>query len=132
MSVPNFSGSLFYIFLLYLVYRSEHKKTILVLVAIAILITLSDQLSVHAFKNVFQRLRPCHNPDIMLQVHTVEKCGGQFGFVSSHAMNSFSLAFFITGLLRSKFQWISWVMFALGTTHQSTPGFTWVCIILAM
>ena len=47
----------------------------------------------HLFKNVFQRLRPCHNPQIADWVHIVNnKCGGQFGFVSSHAANVFAFA----------------------------------------
>lgn len=44
------------------------------------------------------RLRPCHNPEIASLVHLVDGCGGQYGFLSSHATNSFALAWF-TGLL---------------------------------
>ena len=102
----------FYIFLLYLVFREKYKKTILVLFFIVLLIVISDQVSVHAFKNVFQRPRPCHAIDLQLVVHTVEKCGGQFGFISSHASNSFALAFLISGLLRSRYSWLPWVMYA--------------------
>lgn len=101
-----------YIFLLYLIYIKFGKKTWFVLVFVVLLILIADQLSVHAFKNVFQRLRPCHTPDLLLVVHTVEKCGGQFGFVSSHAANSFALAFFISALLKSSYKWLPWVMFA--------------------
>lgn len=84
----------------------------MILLFILVLITLSDQVSVHAFKNVFERLRPCHTPDLLLVVHTVEKCGGQFGFVSSHAANSFALAFFISGLLRKSYKWIPYLMYS--------------------
>jgi len=60
---------------------------------IALVITLADQSSVHLFKNVFQRLRPCHEPSLEGLVHLVNnKCGGQYGFVSSHAANTFGLA----------------------------------------
>lgn len=100
-----------YLLLLYLIYKEKKKKTILVLLFVAILITLSDQLSVHAFKNVFQRPRPCHAIDLQLVVHIVEKCGGKYGFVSSHAANSFALAVFIVGLLKSSYRWIPWLMF---------------------
>lgn len=99
-----------YLFLLYLIIKEYGIKSILVLVSVALLIVLSDQLSVHAFKNVFERLRPCHNPDIMLRVHLVTDCGGQFGFVSSHAANSFALAFFI-GTLLANIKWIKWLLF---------------------
>jgi undecaprenyl-diphosphatase len=60
---------------------------------IVIVITLADQTSVHLFKNVFQRLRPCHEHSLEGLVHIVNnKCGGQYGFVSSHAANSFGVA----------------------------------------
>ena len=56
---------------------------------------LSDQISVHFFKDVFERLRPCHNPEIKNMVHLVHNhCGGKYGFISSHASNSFALACF--------------------------------------
>ena len=102
----------FYLILLYLIWQEKKQKTLLVIVFVAILITISDQVSVHAFKNVFQRPRPCHAVDLQLVVHTVEKCGGKFGFISSHASNSFALAFFVTSLIRYRYNWISWLMFS--------------------
>ena len=58
-----------------------------------IVIILTDQLSVHLFKNVFLRLRPCHEPSLEGLVHLVNnKCGGKYGFVSSHAANTFGVA----------------------------------------
>ncbi len=42
-------------------------------------------------KPYFERLRPCHDPIIQHLVHVVGDCGGQYGFVSSHAANSFAL-----------------------------------------
>jgi len=101
-----------YILLLYLVYKKYGTKSWLAIVFVALLILTSDQLSVHAFKNVFQRLRPCHTPDLLFVVHTVEKCGGQFGFVSSHAANSFALAFFMSGLLKKTYRWLPWLMYS--------------------
>lgn len=100
-----------YVFLLFLIYKKFNTRVWLVLIFITLLIFVSDQLSVHAFKNVFERLRPCHTPDLLFIVHIVEKCGGKFGFVSSHAANSFALAFFISGLLRGNYKWIPWIMY---------------------
>jgi undecaprenyl-diphosphatase len=58
---------------------------------------------VKLFKDVFERLRPCHNPEIAELVHIVNnKCGGQFGFVSSHATNTFGIATFLGLLLKSR------------------------------
>jgi undecaprenyl-diphosphatase len=73
------------------------------LLFIALVVTLADQISVHAFKEVFQRLRPCHNPELQDIVHLVNnKCGGQYGFVSSHAANTFAVAFFLKKLFAQK------------------------------
>ena len=72
---------------------------------------MGDQISVKLFKDVFERLRPCHNPMITDMVHTLHgKCGGQFGFVSSHATNSFALAIFSGLLLRSRYKYILLIM----------------------
>src|SRR3569832_1763369 len=58
-----------YLFFLYLVLKCVGKHVWLVIVSVALLILLSDQISVHAFKNVFLRYRPCHNLLIQSQVY---------------------------------------------------------------
>lgn len=76
---------------------------------IAIVIVLADQSSVHLFKNVFQRLRPCHEPSLEGLVHMVNnKCGGKYGFVSSHAANTFGLASLL--FLWIKRKWFTMLM----------------------
>jgi undecaprenyl-diphosphatase len=58
------------------------------------------------FKDTFQRLRPCHEPVLEGLVHIVKgKCGGMYGFVSSHAANCF-YATVISGLFVRK-KWFS-------------------------
>lgn len=90
-----------YVVLLYFVYKKYGKQTWIILIGAALTVTLADQVSVQLFKNVFERLRPCHNPDINEMVHIVNnKCGGQFGFVSSHATNTFAIATFLGLLLK--------------------------------
>ena len=72
-------------------------------------IALTDQTSVHLFKNVFERLRPCHEPSLQGMVHMVNnKCGGQFGFISSHAANSFGVAMLISHWMSKR--WFTLVM----------------------
>lgn len=88
-----------YAFLLYLLFRYYGKKAFILVVLVALLITISDQVSVHLFKNVFQRLRPCHEPALEGMVYTLGRCGGKFGFISSHASNSFAIAVFMALLL---------------------------------
>jgi undecaprenyl-diphosphatase len=106
----------FYAVLLYLIFRKYGwQQSLILLVLIALLITLSDQGSVQLFKNVFKRPRPCHAVDLQLVVHTVEKCGGRYGFISSHAANSFALAWFISFLLKRYYKRISLIMFGWAT-----------------
>ena len=97
----------FYALLLVLIGIKLRWKTLLVILPlIVLLILLSDQGSVF-LKNFFQRYRPCHNLVIQDIVHTLNgKCGGQYGFVSSHAANTFALAMFVGMLFRKKLKWM--------------------------
>ncbi|MBU47006.1 MAG: phosphatase PAP2 family protein [Flavobacteriales bacterium] len=90
-----------YIFILFTLYKTFQKDFFKILFSLAILIFLADFGSVELFKEIFQRARPCH---LLEGIRVVDGCGGQFGFVSSHAANSFSIAFFISLLLR-KYWW---------------------------
>jgi undecaprenyl-diphosphatase len=66
-------------------------------------VLLTDQTSVHLFKNVLLRLRPCHEPSLSGLVHLVNnKCGGQYGFISSHAANTFGIAGLFLFWIRKK------------------------------
>lgn len=101
-----------YLFFLYLIIKYYRWQSIMVLLFVAVLISLSDQISVKAFKFVFERPRPCHEEELKPLIHLVNgRCGGAFGFVSSHAANSFALAGFLWLLLRSHFKLIGIVVF---------------------
>jgi undecaprenyl-diphosphatase len=94
----------FYLVLVFLLFKQFGKWAWLHLLAVLFLILAADQLSVHLFKNVFLRLRPCHNPEISSMVHLVNnKCGGMYGFVSSHAANSFAVAGLFSLLFKNKY-----------------------------
>lgn len=82
------------IFLCFTTMRYEPKKLWLVLLGIGLCFLLSDRISVVGFKNVFQRLRPCHCLEGVRMFRT--SCGGSYGFVSSHSANVFALAAFLT------------------------------------
>jgi undecaprenyl-diphosphatase len=91
-----------YLYLLYLLYKNKTSNFVWTLVAVTTLILIADAGSVHLFKNQFEVLRPCYTPIVMQKMRFVTDCGGQYGFISSHASNSFAIAFFISLLLRSK------------------------------
>ncbi len=100
-----------YLYFIYLLIKNYKWKTIGIFVAVIVLITLADQLSVHLFKNVFQRFRPCHEPSLEGLVHIVNgKCGGRFGFISSHAANTFALAVFLILFLGKKYRYFTFLI----------------------
>ena len=95
------------IYLLLLILSYKHlgiKKTLWVLVSVALLITCTDQLA-NFFKYGVRRLRPCHEEDLLDSMRLVKAyCGGKFAFFSAHAANSFAIATFFVMLLKSKFR----------------------------
>lgn len=95
--IPLYLGVTVFIF-----YKFKLKKGIVIVISFIILITFTDQTSVHLFKNVFQRLRPCFDIEIMHIVHYIDIPGSKYGFVSSHAANSFGFAFLSLLLFRNK------------------------------
>ncbi|MFC2081341.1 phosphatase PAP2 family protein [Bacteroidota bacterium] len=104
---------LYILILGYLVYTFRWKVLWIVL-GVAVLVTMSDQASVHLFKNVFERLRPCQQSHIAGIVHLVnDHCGGLYGFVSSHASNTFAIAFFTALWIRKRWFWIGIIPWAI-------------------
>ena len=100
-----------YAVLLGLLIRENRRHWWLLLIAVALLVTLTDQISVKLFKDVFLRLRPCHDPLLEGLVRVLNgHCGGQYGFISSHAANTFGLAVFVGALLKNRYSWILWAM----------------------
>ena len=70
---------------------THKRKSIGILLMIIFSVIISDQVCSSILKPLIQRLRPCHEPTIQNLVHLVSNCGGQFGFCSSHAANTFAL-----------------------------------------
>jgi undecaprenyl-diphosphatase len=92
-----------YLFVLVLLFKKYKLRLgFIIFVFFIFLIFLSDQTSVHLFKNVFQRYRPCHHPDLYGMVHYLSLPGSKFGFVSSHAVNASAFAFLSIKLLNNK------------------------------
>lgn len=102
-----------YILLLYLVFKQYGKRGWLILLAVVLVILCSDQLSAHVCKPLFHRLRPCFNPELEGLVHLPKGLpGGQYGFVSSHAANTFAVAAFLTAALRKHYRYVGWWLYA--------------------
>ncbi len=103
----KFSAIPLYVFLLILSYRKIGiKKTTLAVVFILLLITVSDQTS-QFFKYGIQRLRPCHNVELMDFMRLVKSsCGGKYSFFSAHAANSAAIAVYFGLLLRTYYKYL--------------------------
>lgn len=90
--------------LLYVVIRNNTwRDSLLIIVTIALLVTLCDQFSSGFCKPYFHRLRPSQSPDLADVIDLVNdyRCG-LYGFISSHAANTFGVSVFFIQLLRSK------------------------------
>ncbi len=98
--------------LIWIGYKHKRKFPV-ILLFIIIAVTLTDQVSFQAFKNVFHRLRPCHEPSLQGMIHLVNgECGGLYGFVSSHAANSFNVALISLMLIKKRWYTISIILWA--------------------
>lgn len=93
-----------YAAILYALARNLNWRMVLfTAVAFALLITVADQLCGSVLRPIFERPRPSRNPEIADIVHLINgKRGGQFGFPSCHAANTFALASFVMLLFRDK------------------------------
>lgn len=73
--------------------RHDRRQALLVIATLVLTILISDQISSGLIKHTVERLRPSHNPDLASSLHLVNGyTGGLYGFTSSHAANSFSVA----------------------------------------
>lgn len=97
------------IFFLIKTYKG-HAIWIAIIIALAN-VFFTDFGSVWLFKEQVQRLRPCHVEALISQMRLVkEGCGGQYGFLSSHASNTFGIAMLIGLLTYKKYRFILFVL----------------------
>jgi len=140
-----------YVLLLYLIYRIDSKNTLWILGGVMLTILLADQVSSGLMKPYFERLRPCHDPRWEGMMHVYGRCGGLYGFVSSHAANTFGLATFLTLKLGKKQKAIAWLflyalvvsytriylgvhypldLFYLPLVGVLSAFFSWLCVVV--
>lgn len=92
----KFSAIPLYLFMLILIYKQYGwKGTLIILVAVALMIAATDQLS-NVFKHGFKRPRPCQEVAGMTDVmrFVAERCG-RYGYFSAHAASSMAAAIFL-------------------------------------
>jgi len=105
-----------YIFILFIVIRKWKKKSILLILLLALTIALSDQ-GCNLLKKSTKRLRPSQNIELEHKIHLVEKPdgelyrGGQFGFPSAHASNAMVVALFVFFFAGQRKMWVLLAIF---------------------
>lgn len=101
-----------YFLLVYWAVKQYGKRCWWVLLAVGLVVLCSDQLASHVCKPLFQRLRPCYNTDFQDLIYLPKGlAGGKYGFVSSHAANTFAVATFLTEALTKYRPWSAIVLF---------------------
>lgn len=96
----------FYAALLYVVVTTHQKHlrdVLLILCAAGLCVLLAGTVDDSIVKPLVARWRPGHDPEIGMLVDTVNGYrGGNYGFFSAHASNTFSLALFFSLLFRQR------------------------------
>jgi undecaprenyl-diphosphatase len=105
-----------YLGLFYLVLKNNDnvQKVLLVLGCAGLCVVLAGSLNDLFVKPWVARWRPSRDPEIAMLVDVVNGYrGGRYGFFSSHAANTFSLAIFFTLLVRSKVLSVAMILWSL-------------------
>ncbi len=89
--------------LLYITFKKDWRSGLIVVILLSLTIALSDQMASGVIKHTVERLRPTRTESLIPIVHTVKGyIGGMYGFVSSHAANSFGAAILLSLLFKNK------------------------------
>ena len=92
-----------YASVIYLLIKTKKYDALWLILFLVLCIVICDQISSGIIKNTVQRLRPSHEPSLDGMVHLVNGyTGGRFGFVSSHAANTFGFALLSSLLIRNR------------------------------
>ena len=98
-----------FLFLLYIIFNKlGTKQTLYLLIFVAILIILTDQTA-NLFKNGFQRLRPCNNPEINSFIRIVQS-RASYSFFSGHAASSMGVVTFLYLIFNKEYNYF-WLLF---------------------
>ena len=85
------------------------KRAIGLVLTLVVSVFIADQTASALLKPLTHRLRPCHTPELQHLIHPVLECGGQYGFASSHAANTFALATGLWLLVGRQYPAVRWV-----------------------
>lgn len=98
-----------YAYLIFRIFKQDRANFWWVLGGVALTILIADQFTSGFLKPLMERLRPCHDPRWEGMIHNYGRCGGLYGFVSSHAANTFGMAVFLNLKLNRKIKNLGWL-----------------------
>lgn len=81
-----------YLVFVFFTIRKYKLQGLYIVLATVLVVVICDRSSAGFMKPFFERLRPCHEPSLAGHIRHLTNCGGQYGFISSHATNHFGLA----------------------------------------
>ncbi|MGB0850263.1 MAG: phosphatase PAP2 family protein [Bacteroidia bacterium] len=102
-----------YLAFVFFAIRKYKLQGLYIIIATLLIVVLTDRFSAGFMKPFFERLRPCHEPNLADHIRGIIDCGGQYGFISSHATNHFGLAVMLTWFFKkiSQISCINWVFY---------------------
>ncbi|HQK39949.1 MAG TPA: phosphatase PAP2 family protein [Flavobacterium alvei] len=93
-----------FLLLFYIIFKKlGTKQSLYLLLFVAVLLVFTDQIT-NLFKNGFQRLRPCNNPEINTIIRIVQS-RKSFSFFSGHAANTMAVATFLYLIFKKDFKY---------------------------
>lgn len=111
MSEPYFWVPLYLMLFLVIIHNFNFRQIVLIFLCIGLCFFATDYLVSHFIKPVVKRIRPCHIQEIQSHIRLVkETCGGKYTFFSSHAANTFGLAFLLGRILYPKYPYAIYLL----------------------
>jgi undecaprenyl-diphosphatase len=108
-----------YLSVLYIVIKRWNRDSVWVIIALILCIVIADQVSSGLIKHLVERPRPSHVESLSGLIHLVNDYrGGNYGFVSSHAANSFGFALLSSLLFRRNKYTIAIFIWALLNSYS--------------
>lgn len=94
-----------YVFLIVFSVLNFKDKAFFWIIGAILTLVITDQFSSSVLKPLFQRPRPCNDPNLMGHVRLLlDHCSGGYSFTSSHATNHFGFAVYVFVTLKSVFK----------------------------
>ncbi len=114
MVSAKWSSLLIVVALLWSLLHQNRRHALLVIAMLMLALLVADQVSSGLIKQVVERLRPTREAGLEEMIHIVNDYrGGMYGFVSSHAANSFAATVFLALIFRHRVVTIGLTLWAL-------------------